>query len=124
MKTHFLSISFFSVMIAFSTSTHAALNTRAIEYKQGDQVLEGYLAYDDSLTGKRPGVLVVHEWMGIGSHVKKKADELAKLGYVALAADIYGKGIRPVTVKEAGEMAGKYKADRKLLRARAQAGLD
>ncbi len=103
----------------------AKLITQTVEYKQDDAVLEGYLAYDDSFQGKRPGVLVVHEWYGLGNHAKTKAEELAKLGYVALAADIYGKGIRPKTNEEAAKIAGEYRSgDRKLLRTRALAGLN
>jgi len=114
-------------IIAFAglTSTAwAALKTQLVEYKQGDALLEGYLSYDDSFTGKRPGILVVHEWKGLNDYAKMRADMLAKLGYVAFAADIYGKGIRPQTVADAGAMAGKYKADRPLLRARVNAALD
>ena len=107
-----------------SSAVRAELHTETIEYKQGDVVMEGYLAYDTAAAGKRPGVLVVHDWMGQGKYSKFRADELAKLGYVAFAADIYGKGVRPANPKEAGEQAGKYKADRPLLRARVQAGLD
>jgi len=106
------------------TSANAALISQVIDYKQGDAVLEGYLAYDDSIKTKRPGILVVHEWKGLNGYAKRRADMLAQLGYVAFAADIYGKGIRPQTIEEAGATAGKFKADRALLRARVNAGLD
>jgi dienelactone hydrolase len=99
------------------------VQTKTIEYKEGDTVLEGYLAWDDSTRGKRPGVLVVHQWKGLGDYEKKRAEMLAKLGYVAFAADIYGKGVRPTDTKAAGAEAGKYKADRNLLRKRVNAGL-
>ena len=102
----------------------AELRTETVEYKQGDTTLEGYLAYDTSFTGKRPGVLVVHQWKGLGDYEKKRAGMLAKLGYVAFCADIYGKAIRPQTTQDAGAQAGKYKGDRQLLRARVNAGLD
>src|SRR5213593_1456293 len=100
-----------------------ALNCQAgmVEYKQGENVLEGYLA--DPGPGPRPGVLVVHDWMGLGKFAIARADELARLGYVAFAADIYGKGVRPASPKEAGELAGKFKNDRVLLRARVNAAL-
>lgn len=101
-----------------------AIHTEAVEYKQGGTTLEGYLAYDDSLSGKRPGVLIVHQWMGLTDYEKMRARMLAGMGYVAFCADIYGKGIRPTTVKEAGAQAGKYKGDRQLLRERVNAGLD
>lgn len=104
---------------------YAGLQTKAIEYKDGDTVMEGYLVYDNSSKEKRPGVLVVHEWMGLGAYEKGRAEQLAALGYVAFAADIYGKGIRPKDGKEAAEFAGKYRgSDRKVLRSRVNAALD
>ncbi|MBF0504857.1 MAG: dienelactone hydrolase family protein [Candidatus Omnitrophica bacterium] len=109
--------------IGLALPAWASLKTQTLEYKQGDAVLEGYLAYDDSFRGKRPGILVVHEWKGLNDYAKRRANMLAQLGYIAFAADIYGKGIRPQTIADAGAMAGKYKADRALLRARVIAGL-
>ena len=105
-------------------NSYAALHTENIEYKQGDTTLEGYLAYDGAVKGPRPGVLVVHDWLGCDSYAKMRADMIAKLGYVAFAADIYGKGVRPKNPQEAGAQAGKYKGDRPLLRARVNAALD
>jgi dienelactone hydrolase len=101
----------------------AEIHTETIDYKQGDTVLEGYLAYDASIKGKRPAVLIVHQWKGLSDYERKRAEMLAKLGYNVFALDIYGKGIRPRSTQEAGAQAGKYKSDRALLRARAQAGL-
>jgi len=113
------------VMIAaLSGVAEAKLVTKTVEYRQGDTVLEGYLAYDDAVTGQRPGVLVVHEWTGLGNYARNRAAQLAALGYVAFAADIYGKGVRPNSPAEAGREAGKYLTDRKLLRIRATAGLE
>ena len=103
---------------------NAAVQTKLVEYKEGDNVLEGYLAWDDALAGPRPGVLAVHDWMGMGDFVKMRARKLAELGYVAFAADIYGKGVRPQTPAEAAAQAGIYKKDRSLMRARVRAGLD
>jgi len=114
-------------MVAFAGMTSpawAVLKTQMVEYKQGDVLLEGYLSYDDSFKGKRPGILVVHEWKGLNAYAQRRADMLARLGYVAFAADIYGKGIRPQTIAQAGAMAGKFKADRALLRARVNVALD
>lgn len=110
--------------LALSVNAEAAVKTKVIEYKQGDTILEGYLAWDDTKTVKRPGILVVHEWTGLGPYVKRRAEMLARLGYVAFAADIYGKGIRPSTPAEAAKTAAIYKDDRPLMRARARAGLD
>lgn len=101
----------------------ATIQTKVVEYKDGNTVLEGYLAYDDALGGKRPGVMVVHEWNGLGPYVKRRAEELAKLGYVAFAIDMYGKGIRPKTPEESAAQAKIYRSDRQLMRSRANAGL-
>jgi dienelactone hydrolase len=101
---------------------HAALRTSLVEYRDGDQVLEGYFAWDESKSGRRPGVLVVHEWTGINAHTRDVTERLAKLGYAALAVDVYGKGVRPSAPKEAGAEAGKYKQNRALFRQRLQAG--
>ena len=113
------------MMAMGAQNAQARLVTKTVEYRQGDTVLEGYLAYDDSVKGKRPGVLVIHEWTGITDYEKRRAQQLAELGYVAFAADIYGKGVRPATPQAAAQEAGKFRGkDRTLLRARAAAGLD
>jgi dienelactone hydrolase len=114
----------FLIVAALAATAHAKIKTQLVEYKQGNTVLEGYLSYDDAVKGKRPGVLVVHAWMGLDDNARKRADMLAGLGYVAFAADIYGKGVRPKTPAEAGTLAGTYKGNRKLMRERVQAGFD
>ena len=105
-------------------SARGDIVSRAVEYKQGDTVLEGVSVYDDAIAGKRPAVLVVHQWKGLGDYEKKRAEMLARMGYNVLAADIYGKGVRPPTPAAAGAEAGKFKNDRALLRARVRAGFD
>jgi dienelactone hydrolase len=104
--------------------TQGAIHTETVEYKQGGTTLEGFLAYDDSISSKRPGVLVVHQWFGLTDYEKHRATMLAQLGYVAFCADIYGKDSRPKNVQDAGAQAGKYKSDRALLRSRVNAALD
>ncbi len=111
-------------LLLFSINAEASVKTKVVEYKQGDTILEGYMAWDDAKSAKRPGVLIVHEWTGINEHMKQRAEMLAKLGYVAFAADIYGKGIRPSAQPEAAKTAGVYKNDRPLMRARVRAGLE
>lgn len=113
-----------ALLFFLAADAQAAIRTEVVEYKQGETVLEGYLAYDDAVAGKRPGILVVHEWMGLNPYAKRRAEQLAGLGYVAFACDIYGKGVRPKDAKEAAALAGKYRGDRTLMRARAAAGLD
>ena len=107
-----------------AASAQAAVQYQKVEYKEGDTVCEGLLVYDDIFKGPRPGVLVAHQWKGLTDYEKMRGELLAMRGYVALCADVYGKGVRADNAKDAGEMAGKYKADRKLLRARITAALD
>lgn len=111
-------------LLCMAISAEASVKTKTVEYKQGDTVLEGYLAWDDATLVKRPGILVIHEWTGINDHIRQRTEMLAQLGYVAFAADIYGKGIRPSVPSDAAKTAGIYKNDRTLMRARARAGLE
>lgn len=102
----------------------ADIMTRDVEYKHGEVVLEGYIAYDGAVQGKRPGVLVVHEWWGITDFTREKCQALAREGYVAFAVDMYGKGVRTTQREEAARLSGQFKDDPALLRARVRAGLD
>lgn len=104
-------------------SASGELHTQHIEYKDGDVLLEGYLAYDDSVKGRRPGIMVVHEWWGLNRYIERRAEELARLGYAAFAVDMYGKGKRTSDPQSAGQLSGTYVKDRKLMRSRANAGL-
>jgi len=115
----------FPILVIMATlSVKGEIIFRTVEYKQAGTLLEGLSVYDDSIQGKRPAVLVVHQWKGLGDYEKKRAEMLARLGYNVFAADIYGQGVRPQTPSEAGAQAGKYRNDRALLRARVRAGLD
>jgi dienelactone hydrolase len=105
------------------TEVQAKLITKTVAYRQDSTIMRGFLAYDDALTGKRPGVLVVHEWWGLNDFAKERAEKLAGLGYVALAADIYGNGRTTTDREEAGKLAGALRGNPELLRARAQAAL-
>ena len=110
--------------MAVLISARADIVTKSVEYKEGDTTLEGFVAYDNSVKNSRPGVLIVHQWKGLGDYEKMRAEMLANMGYVAFACDIYGKGVRPASMQEAGAQAGKYKGDRALLRKRVKAGLE
>ena len=101
----------------------AEIRVETVEYKDGDTVCEGAVAFDDTSKTPRPGVLLVPDWMGAGDYAKGRAKQVAALGYVCFVADIYGKGVRPANAGEAGGLAGKYKADRPLLRQRVKAAL-
>jgi dienelactone hydrolase len=109
-------------VLSLGRGARAEVDARAVEYRDGDTVLEGFLA-TPTADEKRPGVLIVHQWKGLGEFERKKAKDLAALGYVALAVDIYGKGARPKTPQEASAQSGRYKGDRALYRRRLLAGL-
>ena len=113
-----------AAMLAFAGSAQAQVQTEAVEYRHAGARLEGALAYDDALEGKRPGVLVVHEWKGLNDYAKRRARQLAEIGYVAFAADMYGKGILAKDHEEAARLSGVYRRDRRLMRERARAGLE
>jgi dienelactone hydrolase len=102
---------------------HAAIKSEPIEYKQGDSAFQGVLYYDDADAAPRRAVLVCHEWWGLNDYSKKRAEQLAQMGYVALAVDVYGKGVQAKTMEEAGKMATALKDDRATLRARINAAL-
>jgi dienelactone hydrolase len=112
------------VCVGYIATAQAEIKTKTVEYKQGETVLEGFLAWDDAQQGKRPGVLVVHEWNGLNDYIKMRAEMLAKLGYVAFAPDIYGKGVRPANMQQSAQESSKYFKDRPLMRQRVQAGLE
>lgn len=111
-------------MCLLASSARAAVKTEIVEYKAGDAVMQGWVSWDAAKAGRRPGVLLVHDWMGATAHQKSQAEQLAAKGYVVFVADAYGKGVRPTTAKDASAEAGKYYANRGLLRARLRAALD
>ena len=82
-----------ALLVTFAAApAFAAVKTREVDYKQNGTTLKGLLAWDDAQAGKRPGVLVVHEWWGLNEHSRNAARRLAEAGYVALALDMYGDG--------------------------------
>ena len=112
------------ISVLYAGMAQAEIQTRYVDYSHGDVALSGYLAYDDAVQGQRPGVYVVHARSGMDEKALEDARMFARMGYVAFAADIYGKGVVPQTVLEMQELSGFYGGDRPLTRARAQAGLD
>jgi dienelactone hydrolase len=103
--------------------TLAAIKSEPVQYKQGDTTFEGVLFYDDADATPRRAVLVCHEWWGLNEYSKKRAEQLAQMGYVAFAVDVYGKGILAKTQAEAAQMSTALKNDRATLRARINAAL-
>lgn len=115
---------FLVLLLSSAPLSQAAVVGRTVAYQDGAAVLEGYLAYDDAVKGPRPAVLVVHEWKGLNDYTKGRADQLAALGYVGFAVDMYGKGVFAETHEEAAKLSGAYRNDRSLMRQRAKAAYD
>ena len=80
------------IAVCMATSAQAEIRSEVVNYQIAGKPFQGYLSYDDAISGKRPGVLVVHEWWGHNAYARKRADMLAKLGYTAFALDMYGAG--------------------------------
>ncbi|MBL7557557.1 MAG: dienelactone hydrolase family protein [Bdellovibrionaceae bacterium] len=110
--------------VLFLVSTHVLADGlgKSVIYKEKDTELEGYLAETPIKKKKVPGFIVVHDWMGLSDDNKQEVEKLADKGAVALAVDIYGKGVRPKNTEEASKTAGIYKKDRALLKERIKAG--
>lgn len=124
MRLTFLLLAALAVGLTHSPAAQAKVVTRTVPYKDGDVELEGFLAYDDAREGPLPGVLVVHEWWGLNDYARKRAEMLAELGYVAFAADMYGKGVLAKDAKTAGKLAGAVRNDKAAWMKRAKTGLD
>ena len=100
-----------------------AIQTKQIEYRDGDILLEAYMAYDDSSSDDRPGVLISHAWGGRGAHEESKAERLAELGYVGFALDLYGKGVQGSDPKQNQALMQPLLDDREMLQRRMQLAL-
>jgi dienelactone hydrolase len=121
--------------VLFSLNAASAIKTGEITYQVGGQPFTGFIAWDDSIKGKRPGVLVVHEWWGHNAYARKRAKQLAEEGYVALALDMYGAGkvtehpdnakqFMQAVLAEKGAARKRFEAARKLLAARLETDAD
>lgn len=107
------------VLLLFgSLVCQAAVVGREVSYESGDTLLKGYFAYDNAMQGRRPGVLVVHEWWGQNAYARKRADMLAGLGYAALAVDMYGGGRTAKHPDQAGKFASAVRRNLPLMKAR------
>jgi dienelactone hydrolase len=107
-----------------ASSASAKVSGREVEYRSGDTVLKGYLAENKALKGKRPAVLVVHEWWGHNEYARKRAWMLAEQGYVALAVDMYGDGKTAQHPDDAGKFSGEVMKNKAVGEARFNAALD
>lgn len=106
------------------TAAWAEIKTETIQYKDGEATLTGYLSYDDAISDKRPGVLVVHEWWGLNDYAKHRAEMLAELGYVAFAADMYGDDKVTQHAPDAKKWMMQITENQDAWQQRAAAGLD
>jgi dienelactone hydrolase len=106
------------------TANASPVSAKDVPYTADAVEFVGYLAKPEGPIGKRPGILVVHDWTGLQTFTQNRAKALAELGYVAFCADIYGKGVRPSQPTDSAKEAGKYKGNRALFRARLKAALD
>ncbi|MEJ2620942.1 MAG: dienelactone hydrolase family protein [Candidatus Thiodiazotropha sp.] len=96
-------------LYAFSLTAGAAVVGEPVEYRSAGTLMKGYLAYDDAVQEKRPGILVVHEWWGHNAYARQRAEQLASMGYTALAVDMYGDGKQASHPKDAGKFAAEVK---------------
>lgn len=112
------------LLVLLANPAAAEIKTKEIQYKDGDTTLTGLLAWDDAAEGKRPGVLVVHEWWGLNDYAKSRAVRLAEEGYVAFALDMYGDGKVTTHPDQAGEWAQQIASNIDLWTGRARLGLE
>jgi dienelactone hydrolase len=119
----FRSLAALAALLVLCAPALADVKTKKITYK-ADVECHGFLAWDDSYKDPRPGVLVVHEFWGLNDYARGRAEQLAKLGYVAFACDMYGEGKVTEHPKEAGEMAAKVRMNVETWRKRAEVALD
>jgi dienelactone hydrolase len=115
---------FLLAMLLFASSlAQATVQGKEVTYTAGGTTLKGYIAYDDAIKGKRPGVLVVHEWWGNNEYARKRATMLAGLGYTALALDMYGEGKQAHHPDEAAKFAGELAKNLPLAKARFESAM-
>ena len=113
----------FIALMFVAAAAQAAVQGKEVSYKAGGTTLKGYIAYDDAVRGKRPGILVVHEWWGHNEYARMRARMLAELGYTALAVDMYGDGRQAHHPDDAGKFASEVSKNAKLAKARFDAAL-
>ncbi len=122
-KLNFYSSFLITILLLSNSNLHAEIKSETIKYEVGGQPFQGTLSYDDSIKGKRPGVLVVHEWWGHNAYANKRAEMLAKLGYTAFALDMYGTGKVADHPEDAKKFMEATLADMKVAEARFNAAL-
>ncbi len=111
------------VLFGSATVANAEVKTKKVEYKFDGVTFVGHMAWDDAINDKRPGVLVVHEWWGLNDYAKMRAEQLAKMGYVAFACDMYGAGKVAEHPTDATAMSGAVRKNVEVWRGRAKEAL-
>lgn len=111
-------------MTAVQISADTNVQGKVVDYSANGVVMKGYLAYDENIKGKRPGVLVVHEWWGHNEYARKRARMLAELGYTALAVDMYGDGKQALHPDDAGKFSSELMKNFDVARSRFIAAMD
>jgi dienelactone hydrolase len=101
-----------------AANAHAAIKEEPVTYQAGETTMKGFVVYDDAVQGKRPGIVMVHEWWGITKHVHDEAQKFAQQGYTAFIADMYGDGKTADNPTDAGALAGSVMKDPKVMEAR------
>ncbi|KFG69416.1 dienelactone hydrolase family protein [Microvirga sp. BSC39] len=104
--------------MVMTASAHAAIREEPVTYQDGTTTLRGFVVYDDAVQGKRPGIVMVHEWWGITSHIRNEAQKFAQQGYTAFVADMYGDAKTADNPKDAGALSGSVMKDPKVMEAR------
>ena len=99
------------------------LHESQVSYTADSATMNGYVVYSDSFSGKRPAVLVVHEWWGLNDYAKNRAKQLAQMGYVAMAVDMFGNGQTATTPEEAQKLATPFYQNPQLTKTRLDAAL-
>ena len=113
-----------ALVLVYSAPARAEVQTKVVPYQHGGTQLEGFLAWDDASTEKRPGILVVHEWWGLDDYARRRAQQLARMGYVAFALDMYGKGKVTEHPEQAREWSSTIRSNVENWQKRALAGLE
>lgn len=114
----------FILMAAGQISADTNVLGKEADYSANGVVMKGYLAYDTDIEGKRPGILVVHEWWGLNDYARRRARMLAKLGYVALAVDMYGNGKQATHPDDAGKFSSELMKNFDVAKSRFIAAMD
>jgi dienelactone hydrolase len=104
--------------LAMTTSAYAAIKEEPVTYQDGTTTMKGFVVYDDAVQGKRPGIIMVHEWWGITKHMHNEAQKFAQQGYTAFIADMYGDAKTADNPKDAGALSGAVMKDPKVMEAR------